>query len=104
MKSADFGQDQLNKGAQGKELVESDKYPTATYQGKLAHIVNGAPTEEVGHLALHGVTRPLTMKVNRFKSMTHPSLTREWYGAHALAPFHRDAQTGQESYRGCMGQ
>ena len=91
MKSADFGQDQLNKGAQDKELFESDTYPTATYQGKLANFVNGAPTAVVGHLTLHGVTRPLTLKINSFKCMPHPMLKREVCGADALATFQRDA-------------
>jgi polyisoprenoid-binding protein YceI len=90
MKSADFGQDALNKGAQGDELFESDKYPTATYQGKFAHFANGAPTEVVGQLTLHGVTRPLTLKINSFKCMPHPMLKREVCGADALATFKRD--------------
>lgn len=91
MKSADFGQEQLNEKAQGKDLFESDKYPTATYQGKLANFVNGAPTEVVGHLTLHGVTRPLTLKIDSFKCMPHPLLKRELCGADALATFQRDA-------------
>ena len=91
MKSADFGQDALNKGAQGKELFESDKYPTATYVGKLAGFVDGAPTEVVGNLTLHGATQPLTLKINSFKCMPHPMLKREVCGADALATFMRDA-------------
>ena len=91
MKSADFGQDALNKGAQGKELFESDKYPTATYVGKLAGFVDGAPTEVVGNLTLHGATHPLTLKINSFKCMPHPMLKREVCGADALATFKRDA-------------
>jgi polyisoprenoid-binding protein YceI len=90
MKSADFGQEQLNEKAQGKELFESDKYPTATYQGKLANFVSGAPTAVVGHLTLHGVTHPLTLKINSFKCMPHPLLKREVCGADALATFQRD--------------
>jgi polyisoprenoid-binding protein YceI len=91
MKSADFGQDALNKATQGKELFESDKYPTATYRGQFAHFVNGAPTEVVGQLSLHGVTRPLTLKINSFKCMPHPMLKREVCGADTLATFKRDA-------------
>jgi polyisoprenoid-binding protein YceI len=81
----------LNKSAQGDELFESDKYPTATYQGKFTHFANGAPTEVVGQLTLHGVTRPLTLKINSFKCMPHPMLKREVCGADALATFKRDA-------------
>ncbi len=91
MRGGDFGEDALNKGAQGKELFESDKYPVATYQGKLANFVNGAPTEVAGELTLHGVTHPLTLKINSFKCMPHPMLKREVCGADALATFKRDA-------------
>lgn len=91
MKSADFGQDQLNKGAQGKDLFESNLYPQAKYTGKLTGFVNGAPTRVVGQLSLHGVTRPLDLKINSFKCMPHPMLKREVCGADALATFKRDA-------------
>lgn len=90
MRSADFGQDALNKGAQGKDLFESDKYPTARYTGKLAGFVRGAPTRVVGELTLHGVTRPLDLNINSFKCMPHPMLKREVCGADALATFKRD--------------
>jgi polyisoprenoid-binding protein YceI len=91
MKSADFGQEQLNKGEQGKELFESDVYPQAKYTGKLTGFVNGAPTRIVGQLSLHGITRPLDLKINSFKCMPHPMLKREVCGADALATFKRDA-------------
>jgi len=91
MHSVDFGQDALNKVAQGKQLFEADKYPTAHYTGKLAGFVDGAPTEVVGKLTLHGVTRPLTLKIDSFKCMPHPMLKREVCGADALATFKRDA-------------
>jgi polyisoprenoid-binding protein YceI len=91
MKSADFGQEKLNEGAQGKELFESAKYPTATYIGKLEAFRNGAPTKVVGQLTLHGVTHPLVLDIDGFKCMPHPMLKREVCGADALATFQRDA-------------
>ncbi len=91
MKSADFGQDALNKTAQGKDLFESSLYPRATYTGKLVDFVNGAPTRATGTLTLHGVTRPLDLKIDSFKCMPHPMLKREVCGADALATFKRDA-------------
>ena len=90
MHSADFGQDALNEGAQGKELFESDKYPTAHYTGKLTGFVHGAPTRVVGKLSLHGISRPLDLKIDGFKCMPHPMLKREVCGADALATFKRD--------------
>ena len=91
MKSADFGQDQLNQGTQGKELFETAKYPQATYTGKLVDFVDGAPTRVSGTLTLHGITHPLDLKINSFKCMPHPMFKREVCGADALATFRRDA-------------
>ena len=91
MKSADFGQDQLNEKAQGEELFDTAKYPQAIYKGRLAGFVGGAPTRVDGTLTLHGVTRPLTLKIDSFKCMPHPMLKREVCGADALATFQRDA-------------
>ena len=90
MTSADFGQEQLNKGAQGKDLFETAKYPQARYTGKLVDFVNGAPTRATGKLTLHGVTHPLDLKIDSFKCMQHPVFKREVCGADALATFRRD--------------
>lgn len=91
MKSADFGQDQLNQKAQGEELFDTAKYPQAIYAGRLAGFVDGKPTRVDGTLTLHGMTRPLTLKIDSFKCMPHPLLKRELCGADALATFQRDA-------------
>ena len=90
MTSADFGQEQLNKGAPGKDLFETAKYPQARYTGKLVDFVNGAPTRVTGKLTLHGVTHPLDLKIDSFKCMQHPVFKREVCGADALATFRRD--------------
>ena len=91
IKSADFGLDDLNTSAQGKELFDSERYPQATYAGKLVDFVDGAPTRVHGKLTLHGVTRPLDLEIDSFKCMPHPVLRREVCGADALATFRRDA-------------
>lgn len=38
---------------------------------------------------MHGVTKPLTLQINRFKCMPHPMLKRDWCGADALATLNR---------------
>lgn len=91
MKSADFGQDQLNEKAQGAELFDTANYPQAVYKGRLGGFVDGKPTRVDGALTLHGVTRPLKLKIGSFKCMPHPLLKRELCGADALATFRRDA-------------
>ena len=90
MSSADFGHDVLDKAMQGKEMFEAEKYPQAVYKGRLAEFVDGRPTQVVGDLTLHGITRPLTLKIDAFKCMPHPVFKREVCGADALATFRRD--------------
>lgn len=90
LSSIDFGHEQLNKWAQGKDLFDLAQYPKATYKGKLTSFVNGAPTEARGELTLHGVTKPLNLKINSFKCIPHPMLKRELCGADASAVFQRD--------------
>lgn len=89
--SIDFGMDQLNAIARGPRLFDAAKYPRAVYRGELTGFVNGAPTQAVGKLTLHGVTRPLTLKIDSFKCVPDPLLKRERCGADALAHLKRDA-------------
>jgi polyisoprenoid-binding protein YceI len=42
-----------------------------------------------GNLTLHGVTRPVFLKINSFKCITHPMLKREVCGADAAAEIDR---------------
>jgi polyisoprenoid-binding protein YceI len=90
LSSIDFGHDKLNSWAQGPDLFDATKYPQATYQGKLDGFANGAPSQVVGNLTLHGVTRPVVLKINSFKCIPHPLFKRELCGADALATFNRD--------------
>ncbi|MBC7858739.1 MAG: polyisoprenoid-binding protein [Burkholderiaceae bacterium] len=88
--SIDFGHDQLNQWATGPKFFNTAKFKQARYQAKLVDFVGGAPTRAVGELTLHGVTRPLTLKINSFKCVPHPMLKREMCGADALGTFRRD--------------
>lgn len=71
-------------------FFDAAKYPTAAYDGKLADFVDGAPTRVVGKLTLHGVTRPLDLKIEHFKCIPDMMLKpRERCGAEASATFDR---------------
>jgi polyisoprenoid-binding protein YceI len=90
LSSIDFGEDLLNKWATGKDFFNVEKHgSTARYTGKL-NFANGDPTEVQGQLTLMGVTKPLTLKLNRFKCIQHPMLKRELCGADAAATFNRE--------------
>ena len=87
--SVDFGHDKMNTHAKGEEIFDVAKYPTATYKGKFTAFNGDVPTEAQGEFTLHGVTKPLTLKINRFKCMPHPMLKKEVCGADASAAFKR---------------
>jgi polyisoprenoid-binding protein YceI len=89
--SIDFGLDELNKHARSPDLFDTGKYPQATYRGRLADFTGGKPTRVVGELTLHGVTRPVELKINSFKCMPHPLHQRDLCGADAQATIQRDS-------------
>lgn len=87
--SVDFGHEKMNAHAKGEELFDVAKYPTATYKGKFTAFNGDVPTEAQGDFTLHGVTKPLTLKINSFKCMPHPMLKKEVCGADASAELNR---------------
>lgn len=91
LKSVDFGHDEMNSHAIGPEFFDVKKYPEARYKGNLTGFSNGVPSQVVGALTLHGVTKPLVLKINLFKCIPHPILKRELCGADAIGTFNRDA-------------
>ncbi|MGH8189069.1 MAG: YceI family protein [Steroidobacteraceae bacterium] len=88
--SIDFGHDKLNAHAKSADMFDVAKYPTATYVGKLTKFANGAPTEAEGTLTLHGVAKPVTLKIDRFLCKPHPMTKKEVCGANAVATLNRD--------------
>ena len=90
MKSATVGQDKVDEVLAGPDYFDAAKYPTARYQGALGGFVDGAPTRVTGTLTLHGVIKPVDLKVLSFKCVEHPLLKREWCGADAYAVIKRD--------------
>lgn len=88
--SIDFAHDKMNQHAVGADIFDAAKYPEARYQGNLEGFTNGAPTAVKGNLTLHGVTKPVDLKILSFKCMQHPMLKREVCGADALGTFKRD--------------
>jgi polyisoprenoid-binding protein YceI len=87
--SINFGHEKLNEHAKGPDMFDVTKFPTATYKGKLASFKNGAPTEVQGEFTLHGVTKPLTLKINQFLCKPNPMTKKEVCGADASATFNR---------------
>jgi polyisoprenoid-binding protein YceI len=62
----------LDKHLKTAEFLDVQKFPHATYKGKLGKFKDGAPTEVQGELTLHGVTKPVTLAIKSFKCRAHP--------------------------------
>jgi len=88
--SIDFGHDKLNDWARSPEFFDIARFPQASYKGRFAGLAKGAPTRVEGELSLHGVTKPLVLKINSFKCIPHPLFKRELCGADAAGRFKRD--------------
>ena len=93
--SVDLGHDKLNELVVNQKIgdwnaLDVAHFPKAEYKGTLADFVQGAPTRVNGELTLHGVTRPVTLRIDSFNCLpNHPILKREVCGADAYGTFNR---------------
>lgn len=88
--SIDFGNDKMNEHARAPDMFDAPKFATATYTGKLAKFEDGKPTAVEGTLTLHGVTRPLNLRIHTFKCAQHPVNKKEVCGADASGTLNRE--------------
>ncbi len=89
MNSVDFGLAKLDEHAKSPEIFDAAKFPTATFSGQFTQFNGATPTEAAGTLTLHGVTKPLTLKINSFMCKPNPMTKKEVCGADASATFNR---------------
>ncbi|MFD1555295.1 YceI family protein [Paraburkholderia silviterrae] len=87
--SIDTGNPTLDKHVSSAELLDAAKYPTAVYKGTSIKYDGDKPVEVIGTFTLHGVTKPLNLKIDSFKCFQNPMLKREVCGADATAQFDR---------------
>lgn len=87
--SISFGVPKLDEHVKSAEMFDVQKYPTATFTGKLAGFDNGVPTRVIGEFTLHGVTHPLTLTIDQFKCMDNPVDKKQHCGADARGTLNR---------------
>ncbi|MDL2355111.1 MAG: YceI family protein [Pseudomonadota bacterium] len=87
--SLDFGNEKLNAHAKTADMFDVVKFPTAHYKSKSVTFKGDTPVAVEGELTLHGVTKPVTLAISKFKCIMHPMLKREVCGADASAEFSR---------------
>lgn len=86
--SIDFGHEKMNEVARGENFFQVERFPEIRYRGRL-RFDGGQPVAVDGELSLLGVTRPVQLRIERFRCVVHPLLRREVCGADALAEFDR---------------
>ncbi|KAA6181589.1 YceI family protein [Thiohalocapsa marina] len=82
-RSVDTGFATFNEHIQGEDFLDTATYPTATFKSTQVVFEGDEPKAIEGDLTIKGVTRPVTLEVNHFTSMTHPMLQKPAIGANA---------------------
>ncbi|WP_377702296.1 YceI family protein [Pseudoduganella sp. UC29_71] len=88
-KTIDFGLEAMNAHARKPEMFNVEKFPEVTYKSTALKFDGDKLVGVEGNLTLLGVTKPVTLSVNKFKCIMHPRLKREVCGADATAEFKR---------------
>jgi polyisoprenoid-binding protein YceI len=71
------------------DFFDAAQFPTATFKSTKVEVTGKDTAKVTGDLTLHGVTKPVPLKINSFKCITHPMLKREVCGADASAELNR---------------
>ncbi len=87
--SLDFGFDKMTSHAKSADMFNVEKYPDVTYKSTALKFNGDKLVSVDGELTLLGVTKPVTLSVNKFRCIMHPRLKREVCGADASAEFKR---------------
>jgi polyisoprenoid-binding protein YceI len=87
--SIDFGFDKMNSEARSAKMFNAEKFPTITYTSKSFKFEGEQLVAVDGELTMLGVTKPVALKVNKFKCIMHPHYKKEVCGADATAEFKR---------------
>jgi len=87
--SINFGFDKMDSHARGPDMFNVEKFPTITYKSKSFKFDGDKLVGVDGELTMLGVTKPVALKVDKFKCIMHPRYKKEVCGADATAEFKR---------------
>ncbi|WP_348693752.1 YceI family protein [Duganella fentianensis] len=87
--SINFGFEKMNSHAKNADMFNVEKFPTITYKSNNFKFEGDQLVGVEGELTMLGVTKPVSLKVDRFKCIMHPRYKREVCGANAIAEFKR---------------
>jgi len=76
--SIDFGMTKMNDHAKSADMFNVEKFPTATFKSTSVKFNGDTPVAVDGQFTLLGVTKPLTLNINKFKCIQHPMLKKKF--------------------------
>ncbi len=81
--SVNTGSTLFNEHIQGKDFLDTSRYPTATFKSTQLKFKDDQLISVEGLLTLKGVTQPVTLKISSFHCMSHPIYLKKACGANA---------------------
>ena len=82
-KSVNTGYTTFNEHIQGEDVLDTGKFPTATFKSSKVVFEGDKPIAIEGLLTIKGVTKPVTLTVSSYKAMPHPMMKKDAIGANA---------------------
>lgn len=83
--SVDTGYPLFNEHIQGKDFLDTAKYPSASFVAGKFNFDGDTLGSVDGTLTLKGISKPVTLTVTSFQCMPHPMLKKDACGANATA-------------------
>lgn len=89
MDSVSTGNMLFDFNIKSEKFLEVDKYPVAMFKGDSFIFHGETPVSVSGTLTLHGITKPLTLKIDSFECYFYPLVKEKVCDAQASAQFDR---------------
>ncbi len=83
MTSVETGAESFNGHIQGEDFFDTENYPEATFKSTEVVFDNDEPTAIEGELTIKGITKNVTLDIERFNNEEHPMLGKDAIGADA---------------------
>jgi polyisoprenoid-binding protein YceI len=100
--SIDMGFAKWNDNMRGENYFNTDAHPTITFKADRLIFDGERPVSAEGNLTMLGVTKPVTLTINRFRCAPHPLNKRETCGADVVATLKR-SEFGMTKYIPSVG-
>ena len=89
MKSVDTGYSVLDGVIQGRELLDTEDYPTATFKSTNVRFEGDRARAVDGVLTIKGIAKPVTLTIGSFLLAINPVLKKDAIGANASTTIRR---------------